>query len=927
MIIKKLNIIRYGKFNKKEIELEEGINIIYGENEAGKSTIQSFIKAMLYGMLPQKKSIRESERKRFLPWSGEKAQGEIYIENHKKESFILRKSFGSTKKEDESEILEGVTGEKINCIDLIQPGKDFIGFGMEAFEKTLFVKQLGAEVGRDKEDEIMQRITNLEQGGDENTSYHKALTLLEEAKKTILTLRKTGKLDILRNKLEELNEEFKAALRLSEENIEDQLKFNELCDRKRELQKELNKLEIYKKHIKKLKLQNEYKEICDYLKKSQELNRQKSEVLEDLDNGDNILDENYIQGLKQEFLSYNNIKGVYEQRKDEILKLDSDINEKAEELNRFISFHGLDENVDIKVMSLESERKNLSQRLDELNQCEASLESLENNLKGLKEDLGLLINFEPIRKDLNRFLYEYEEKLKELKINLEELVVLEKVDIKEEKVKSKRNINNILMPLGILILVFSLYNLINPFIHLKSFLNYILALLGISLIFISFKNTNSIHELSIKLNIIKEKRKNIENLNVKIRGIEELLERYYLMIGAEDYKQFILSLKKYDESKDFMDKLKIKIEEKLIQKANYQGETLKENLNKNNKFLEFILSHTESHDIEEFLEKHSYYKEISRELEILQKEKLSCENSLIHLEEDLKNKQSIIKERLKAINKEYIPIEYLEDEIDKLQNKLKHMREIEMQLVSMESSYKVLLKDRDLEYMRAELQDVLEENISEDVKEENLDEELRIKNKELLQTEKDLKDVENLINNRFMGTRSLMDIEESIEEVKNRIVYYEEKVEIIDIAVETLKECFKEMQKNFGPILNEKVAHIFKFLTLDKYEEVKVSEDYSLKVRDKKEEKIVSIDYLSSGSFDQIYFALRMAFIELIFKDTRVPIVLDDAFTQYDDGRLERVLQLLINYSEHKQIIIFTCQKREIEIIKELSKDANIIAI
>lgn len=927
MIIKKLNIIHYGKFNKRDIRFKEGINIVYGENEAGKSTIQSFIKAMLYGMLPQKKSIRESERKRFLPWSGEKAQGEIWIENHKKQSFIVRRSFGSTKKEDESEILEGITGEIVSNIDLIQPGKDFIGFGMEAFEKTLFVKQLGAEVGRDKEDEIMQRITNLEQGGDENTSYHKALTLLEESKKTILTLRKTGKLDILRNKLEELNEEFKVALRLSEENIEDQLRFNELCDKKSELQKELNKLEIYKKHVKKLKLQNEYKEITEYLKKSQELNRQKSEVLGDLDNGDNILDENYIQGLKQEFLSYNNIKEVYVKRKDEILKLDSNINEKVEELNKFISFHGLDENVDIKVIALESERKNLTQRLGELAQCEASLESLEHSLKNTKKELGTLINFESIRKDLNRLLYEYEEKLKELKVKLEELVALEKTDVKEGKVRNKRNINNILMPSGIGMLVFSLYNLINPFIHLKSFLNYILAFLGVALIFISFKNSNSIHELSIKLNVIKEKRQSIENLNEKIKEIEELLKKYYLMVGVEDYKQFMFSLKKYDEGKEFMDRLKIKIEEKLIQKANYQGETLKENLNKNNKFLEFVLSHAESDDIEEFLEKHNCYKRISRELEILRKEKLSSENSLIHLEEDLKNKQSIITERLKAINKEYVPIEYLAEEIDKLQDKLKHMREIEMQLVSMESSYKVLLKDRDLEYMKSELEEVLEENSFESLKEEELDEELRRKNKEMLQTEKDLKDVENLINNRFKGTRGLMDIEESIEEVKNRITYYEEKIQIIDIATETLKDCFKEMQRNFGPILNAKVANIFRFLTSDKYEEVKVSEDYSLKVRDKKEEKIVPIDYLSSGSFDQIYFALRMAFIELIFKDTRVPIVLDDAFTQYDDIRLKKVLQLLINYSGHKQIILFTCQNREIEFIKELSKDANIINI
>ena len=49
MIIKELNLIGFGKFNNKIITLEDGINIIYGENEAGKSTIQNFIKIWLYG--------------------------------------------------------------------------------------------------------------------------------------------------------------------------------------------------------------------------------------------------------------------------------------------------------------------------------------------------------------------------------------------------------------------------------------------------------------------------------------------------------------------------------------------------------------------------------------------------------------------------------------------------------------------------------------------------------------------------------------------------------------------------------------------------------------------------------------------------------------------------------------------------------------
>ena len=51
MILKELNLIGFGKFQGKKIKLEEGINLIYGENEMGKSTIHSFVDGIFYGFL------------------------------------------------------------------------------------------------------------------------------------------------------------------------------------------------------------------------------------------------------------------------------------------------------------------------------------------------------------------------------------------------------------------------------------------------------------------------------------------------------------------------------------------------------------------------------------------------------------------------------------------------------------------------------------------------------------------------------------------------------------------------------------------------------------------------------------------------------------------------------------------------------------
>ena len=50
MKIKELRLKNFGKFTNKEIHFSDGMNVIYGENESGKSTLYTFIRAMLFGL-------------------------------------------------------------------------------------------------------------------------------------------------------------------------------------------------------------------------------------------------------------------------------------------------------------------------------------------------------------------------------------------------------------------------------------------------------------------------------------------------------------------------------------------------------------------------------------------------------------------------------------------------------------------------------------------------------------------------------------------------------------------------------------------------------------------------------------------------------------------------------------------------------------
>ncbi len=69
MFIKKIQINNFGKLKNKEIEFKSGINVIYGENESGKSTLLDFISSMFYGINKNKNGKEISNYDKYLPWN------------------------------------------------------------------------------------------------------------------------------------------------------------------------------------------------------------------------------------------------------------------------------------------------------------------------------------------------------------------------------------------------------------------------------------------------------------------------------------------------------------------------------------------------------------------------------------------------------------------------------------------------------------------------------------------------------------------------------------------------------------------------------------------------------------------------------------------------------------------------------------------
>ena len=102
MKLKKLSLNNFGRFRGEVLKLEDGINVIYGENESGKSTVHTFIRSMLFGMKRGRgRAAGNDVYSRYEPWENASwYQGRMEFTSGGKE-FRLTRSFAKGAGEDE----------------------------------------------------------------------------------------------------------------------------------------------------------------------------------------------------------------------------------------------------------------------------------------------------------------------------------------------------------------------------------------------------------------------------------------------------------------------------------------------------------------------------------------------------------------------------------------------------------------------------------------------------------------------------------------------------------------------------------------------------------------------------------------------------------------------------------------------------------
>ena len=294
MKINKIKINSYGKIKNKEIKLNNKLNIIYGKNESGKSTILNFIFNILYGTQKNKNGKEISDYEKYKPWDSDEFSGKITYELNNKNKYEIYREFNKKNpnifNENGEEISNKFNINKKNGNEFFQ---EQTGIDLKMFLATSVSLQQEVKFGKDIKSMLLQKISNLLGTGQDNISYKEAMERLNKIQlEKIGTERTKGRpINVLKEKYEENQEkinQLKIEQNLKEEN---QKKINEL---KKEINENKNKINLFldiKNIFNKNEINNEKIKI-------------KEKIIQENNNNKNIINKN----IDFENNNYNKIK-------------------------------------------------------------------------------------------------------------------------------------------------------------------------------------------------------------------------------------------------------------------------------------------------------------------------------------------------------------------------------------------------------------------------------------------------------------------------------------------------------------------------------------------------------------------------------------------------------------------------------------------
>ena len=327
MKIKNIKVNAYGNIENKDINLEEGINIIHGANESGKSTLLNYIISIFYGISRNKDGKALSDYEKYKPWNSNEFSGRISYKLENGEKYEIFRDFNKKNPKIYNDKLEDIS-DRFET-DKKDGSKFFIeqmGIDKQMYLSTVVSTQEEVRLDEKNQNMLIQKIANLAGTGEDNVSYKKALIKLQEKIRDEIGTNKTSQkpVNIIEKEIVEINNKIvetekyrsrKYEIDAEKEQILSELK--ELEQKKQILQELQNSMKNEEETKNRLEIREKNRK--DNIAKINELTNQKNTI-----NAEN----ERVQNAK------NHLQDIIKGHKENIEKLNSEIekivNEKEE---------------------------------------------------------------------------------------------------------------------------------------------------------------------------------------------------------------------------------------------------------------------------------------------------------------------------------------------------------------------------------------------------------------------------------------------------------------------------------------------------------------------------------------------------------------------------------------------------------------------
>jgi len=322
--IKNIKVNAYGNIENKDINLEEGINIIHGANESGKSTLLNYIISIFYGISRNKDGKALSDYEKYKPWNSNEFSGRISYKLENGEKYEIFRDFNKKNPKIYNDKLEDIS-DRFET-DKKDGSKFFIeqtGIDKQMYLSTVVSTQEEVRLDEKNQNMLIQKIANLAGTGEDNVSYKKALIKLQEKIRDEIGTNKTSQkpINIIEKEIVEINNKIvetekyrnrKYEIDVEKEQILSELK--ELEQQKQILQELQNSMKSEEETKNRLEIREKNRK--DNIAKINELTNQKNTI---------NAESERVQSAK------NHLQDIIKGHKENIEKLNSEIEKIANE--------------------------------------------------------------------------------------------------------------------------------------------------------------------------------------------------------------------------------------------------------------------------------------------------------------------------------------------------------------------------------------------------------------------------------------------------------------------------------------------------------------------------------------------------------------------------------------------------------------------